>query len=278
MLTWILSFQGYIIGLGDRHNSNILIGTHSAELVHIDLGSACSSTYPLLSFYETSSDFHLPHSPVAFEQGKLLPTPERVPFRLTRDVVDGMGADGCEGVMRRCAEETLAVLRRNKESLLTLIEVLIHDPILKWALSPAMAARVQGGNAGAPATANGGGGGGRSRRGAATAGGGVSECAPTPGGGGGGGGDDDDMEEPGATNAGGYALVGPSTAAAGGGVPSVRNADAERALLRVRQKLDGTEDGESGARPVEAQVQQLLCDARDPDNLCLLFPGWAPWV
>ena len=31
---------------------------------------------------------------VAFEQGRFLSTPEVVPFRLTRDIVDGMGATG----------------------------------------------------------------------------------------------------------------------------------------------------------------------------------------
>ncbi len=38
---------------------------------------------------------------IAFEQGKVLPTPETVPFRLTRDIVDGMGISGVEGVFRR---------------------------------------------------------------------------------------------------------------------------------------------------------------------------------
>lgn len=42
-------------------------------------------------------------------QGRFLNTPELVPFRLTRDVVDGMGVTGVEGVMRRCCEETLRV-------------------------------------------------------------------------------------------------------------------------------------------------------------------------
>lgn len=41
------------------------------------------------------------HLGVAFEQGKILPTPETVPFRLTRDIVDGMGITGVEGVFRR---------------------------------------------------------------------------------------------------------------------------------------------------------------------------------
>lgn len=46
---------------------------------------------------------------IAFEQGLFLNTPELVPFRLTQDVVDGMGAVGVEGSMRRCCEETLRV-------------------------------------------------------------------------------------------------------------------------------------------------------------------------
>ena len=60
---------GHVIGLGDRHSSNILIHKRTADVVHIDLG-------------------------VAFEQGRFLNTPEMVPFRLTRDMVDGMGITG----------------------------------------------------------------------------------------------------------------------------------------------------------------------------------------
>ena len=71
---------GYILGLGDRHIQNILIDTKTAEMIHIDLG-------------------------VAFEQGRILPTPETVPFRLTRDVVDGMGVTGVEGVFRRYVQQ-----------------------------------------------------------------------------------------------------------------------------------------------------------------------------
>lgn len=56
---------GHILGIGDRHSNNILIQEHTGEIVHIDFG-------------------------IVFEQGKVLNTPETVPFRLTRDVVDGM--------------------------------------------------------------------------------------------------------------------------------------------------------------------------------------------
>lgn len=38
---------------------------------------------------------------IAFEQGRTLVTPETVPFRLTRDIIDGMGVSGIEGVFRR---------------------------------------------------------------------------------------------------------------------------------------------------------------------------------
>ncbi|PIA61953.1 hypothetical protein AQUCO_00200149v1 [Aquilegia coerulea] len=186
------SMVGYIVGLGDRHSMNILIDQATAEVVHIDLG-------------------------VAFEQGLMLKTPERVPFRLTRDIIDGMGITGVEGVFRRCCEETLSVMRTNKEALLTIIEVFIHDPLYKWALSPLKALQRQ------------------------------KET-------------DDDL------------------------VPSLEdsqdvyegNKDAARALLRVKQKLDGYEGGEM--RSVHGQVQQLIQDAIDPDRLCQMFPGWGAWL
>jgi ataxia telangiectasia mutated family protein len=105
------SMVGYILGLGDRHMMNILIDTRTAELVHIDLG-------------------------VAFEQGKMLPTPELVPFRLTRDLVDGMGVLGVRGVYTRCCEHTLAVLRTNHDAVLTILDVFVHDPLSSWTVSP----------------------------------------------------------------------------------------------------------------------------------------------
>ncbi|XP_052181201.1 serine/threonine-protein kinase ATM isoform X3 [Diospyros lotus] len=185
------SMVGYIVGLGDRHSMNILIDQATAEVVHIDLG-------------------------VAFEQGLMLKTPERVPFRLTRDIVDGMGVTGVEGVFRRCCEETISVMRTNKEALLTIVEVFIHDPLYKWALSPLKALQRQ------------------------------KET-------------DDDLET----------SLDDSEEYEG-------NKDAARALMRVKQKLDGYEEGEM--RSVHGQVQQLIQDAIDSDRLCQMFPGWAAWL
>ncbi|XP_036115893.1 serine-protein kinase ATM isoform X3 [Molossus molossus] len=80
---------------------------------------------------------------VAFEQGKILPTPETVPFRLTRDIVDGMGITGVEGVFRRCCEKTMEVMRNSQETLLTIVEVLLYDPLFDWTMNPLKALYLQ---------------------------------------------------------------------------------------------------------------------------------------
>jgi hypothetical protein len=92
------SMAGYVIGLGDRHTQNILIDSCTAEVLHIDLG-------------------------IAFEAGSYQPTPEKSPFRLTRDMVDGLGVSGVEGVMRQSSEATVAVLRKAQHAVITIVEV-----------------------------------------------------------------------------------------------------------------------------------------------------------
>uniref|UniRef100_A0A182Y8C8 Serine/threonine-protein kinase ATM n=1 Tax=Anopheles stephensi TaxID=30069 RepID=A0A182Y8C8_ANOST len=101
------SMIGYVLGIGDRHVQNILIDKRTGEVIHIDFG-------------------------IAFEMGKNLPTPETVPFRLTRDIVDGMGISGVEGVFRRSCEKTLEVLRNNQTVILAILEVLLYDPLYSW--------------------------------------------------------------------------------------------------------------------------------------------------
>ncbi len=65
------SMVGHVLGIGDRHSSNILLSQKSGEVVHIDFG-------------------------IVFEQGKVLQIPETIPFRLTRDMIDGMVSDQSE--------------------------------------------------------------------------------------------------------------------------------------------------------------------------------------
>ena len=116
--TAAVSILGHVLGLGDRHCQNIMLDEKTGEVVHIDLG-------------------------VAFEAGKVLPVPELVPFRLTRDVVDGMGITKTEGVFRRCCEFTLDALREDKDSIMTLLNVLRYDPLYNWTVSPLKAKRMQ---------------------------------------------------------------------------------------------------------------------------------------
>lgn len=57
-----------------------------------------------------------------------------------------------------------------------------------------------------------------------------------------------------------------------------RNEVAAHAISRVHDKLLGYEDGTSGEQQsVESQVQLLMNAAQDPDNLCSMFVGWAPF-
>ena len=57
-----------------------------------------------------------------------------------------------------------------------------------------------------------------------------------------------------------------------------RNEVAAHAISRIHDKLLGYEDGTSGEQQsVESQVQLLTNAAQDPDNLCVMFVGWAPY-
>ncbi|KAI9847011.1 MAG: Serine/threonine-protein kinase tel1 [Sclerophora amabilis] len=116
--TAAISILGHVLGLGDRHGHNILLDEKTGDVVHIDLG-------------------------VAFEQGRVLPVPEVVPFRLTRDIVDGMGITRTDGVFRRCCEFTLDALRKESYSITTILDVLRYDPLYSWTVSPLRVKKIQ---------------------------------------------------------------------------------------------------------------------------------------
>lgn len=188
------SMVGYMLGLGDRHFSNILIDETTAEVIHIDFG-------------------------IAFAQGKVLQIPETVPFRLTRDMEAAMGICGVEGVMRRSCEETVVVLRDRRKTLITLLQVLLYDPLFSWAITPVKSDESCLG----------------SRYG-------DRACNQT--------GDETSSKK--------------------------TNKIAERALLRIEQKLQGTEDGLVSS--ISGQVERLIQQARDPANLCRLYSGWQAYL
>jgi ataxia telangiectasia mutated family protein len=241
------SIVGYILGIGDRHTHNIMVDGTTGEVVHIDFG-------------------------IVFEQGRVLQTPETVPFRLTRDIVDGMGCTGVEGSFRRSCEEVLRVLRAHAQPLMTILEVVIHDPLYKWSLSPIQARAKQaciddqaGDGAAASAAAA-----------AAAAASAASAAAAAAGG-----------TKSRARGAGAGAGVGAvdETTTACATAEDGRNADAgfaleqaERTLWRIRSKLQGCEDPSGERLEVEGQVELVISLAKDPRNLAKLFGGWAPWV
>ena len=207
------SIVGHILGIGDRHANNILTRLDTGEVVHIDFG-------------------------VTFEQGHTLAAPETVPFRLTRDVVDGMGVTGTHGAFSVSCADTLRVLRKSRDSLLTILDVLMHDPLFRWMLSPAEARQVQ-----------------RTDRE-----------------------DEEDSDDGGDPGEGTEAMDVPVAAPQ---QPSARTSQgdaAARALMRIRQKLNGYEDAHGDALSVEGQVKLLVTQAQDPDNLCRLFYGWSAWL
>ncbi|XP_055632335.1 serine/threonine-protein kinase ATM [Toxorhynchites rutilus septentrionalis] len=189
----VSSMIGYILGIGDRHVQNLLVDEKTAEIIHIDFG-------------------------IAFELGKNLPTPETIPFRLSRDMVAGMGVSGIEGVFKKSCEKTLEILRNNHAPIMTILEVLLYDPLYSWnVMSNKKAVREQraemyGGNLTATET---------SKEGAV-------------------------------------------------------NISAERALLRVSEKLNGKEDEKFTS--VEGQVERLIFAATSNLNLCQLFHGWQPYL
>jgi serine-protein kinase ATM len=69
--------------------------------------------------------------------------PEVVPFRLTRNVVDGFGPTGTEGTFARSCEATASVLRENTNALLTILSAIASDPLYRWSVSPVEARRRQ---------------------------------------------------------------------------------------------------------------------------------------
>lgn len=104
----VMSMVGYILGLGDRHPSNLMLDRITGKVVHIDFGD-CFEAAILREKY-----------------------PEKVPFRLTRMLNYAMEVSGIEGSFRITCEHVMRVLRDNKESLMAILEAFAYDPLINW--------------------------------------------------------------------------------------------------------------------------------------------------
>jgi len=106
----VMSMVGYILGLGDRHPSNLMLDKLSGRVLHIDFGDCFE---------------------VAMNRDKY---PEKVPFRLTRMLVKAMEVSGIEGSYRSTCERTMTVLRDSRDSLVAMLEAFVYDPLISWRL------------------------------------------------------------------------------------------------------------------------------------------------
>ena len=101
----LTSIVGYIIGIGDRHLKNIMISKKDGYLMHID-------------FCDT------------FEINQIrVRNPELFPFRLTRNMVDAFGPCKCNGTFRIYCEEVLEIIRKNREQIMSILNVFIASPV-----------------------------------------------------------------------------------------------------------------------------------------------------
>ena len=102
----VMSMVGYILGLGDRHPSNLMLDRITGKIIHIDFGDCFE---------------------VAMHRDKY---PERVPFRLTRMLTYAMEVSNIEGSFRITCENVMRVLRDNKESLMAVLEAVSVTPFI----------------------------------------------------------------------------------------------------------------------------------------------------
>ncbi|KAF7683836.1 putative serine/threonine-protein kinase MEC1 like protein [Astathelohania contejeani] len=98
---------GWFMGLGDRHGENILMDSNTGEAVHVDYNCI-------------------------FEAGKRLDVPERVPFRLTQNVIDSFGVLSLDGGFRRTFYTILDLLIKNRELVISNLLSFVYDPLFEW--------------------------------------------------------------------------------------------------------------------------------------------------
>jgi serine/threonine-protein kinase ATR len=103
----VWSMVGYVLGLGDRHAENILISQKTGSCLHVDF--AC-----------------------LFDKAKGFQFPETVPFRLTQNIVDGMGILKTDGAFMASARLVMEVLRLKKQKILAVLSTFVNDPLSEW--------------------------------------------------------------------------------------------------------------------------------------------------
>jgi FKBP12-rapamycin complex-associated protein len=194
--------------------------------------------------------------------------PEKIPFRLTRMLVNAMEVSGIEGTFRMTAENVMRVLRDNKESLMAVLEAFVYDPLINWRLLATNkqmhdddATRAAAATAAAQADVEVP----TQRPGAPTsATAGVAAAASASG------------TNPITSNPLGGGVHGPD-APANAGDSEVLNAKAVAVIGRVESKLSGRDFDKTIVLDTSDQVEKLIRQATSHTNLCQCYIGWCPF-
>ena len=191
---------------------------------------------------------------------------EKVPFRLTRMLINAMEASKIEGNYRYTCKLVMQVLRENHESVMTMLEAFVHDPLITWRILgepvvpnddeldtpfrlqprlPLPYAQSSGSdfkNAGY----------------SSSSGSGTSASSS-----------DEELVE------------AQSTSVSASASTVKLNQKAVKVIARVRAKLQGqdftTPLGEPLVLDVSKQVDRLIEEASSRENLCQLYLGWCPF-
>ena len=217
----VMSMVGYILGLGDRHPSNLMLDRLSGKILHIDFGDCFE---------------------VAMTREKF---PEKIPFRLTRMLINAMEVTGIEGTYRSTCESVMSVLHRNKDSVMAVLEAFVYDPLLNWRLVDSV---------GRPT---------RSNTNVGTISGASSQ--------------DQDVTNSLSMNVGKKGMSSPETIGDDSQPEVAKNKKAITIINRVKDKLMGTDFNLDEKLSVEEQVNLLIQQATDNENLCQCYIGWCPF-
>jgi hypothetical protein len=101
----LMSIIGYVIGLGDRHPSNIMIQRDTGIIVHIDFGEA----------FESAQMRNL--------------DAERVPFRLTRLIVNALEGSMTDGLYEKMCVTAARLIRRHRVTLSAQLGIFLREPL-----------------------------------------------------------------------------------------------------------------------------------------------------
>ncbi|XP_032242839.2 serine/threonine-protein kinase mTOR [Nematostella vectensis] len=115
----VMSMVGYVLGLGDRHPSNLMLDRLTGRILHIDFGDCFE---------------------VAMTREKF---PEKIPFRLTRMLTNAMEVTGIDGNYRLTCESVMRTMREHKDSVMAVLEAFVYDPLLNWRLMDNAAPKIK---------------------------------------------------------------------------------------------------------------------------------------